>query len=282
MAPRTSAPFSGETAVVTGASRGIGAAIAVALAAEGLRLVLVARSAGPLGALAEALRARGAMVDVVVLDLTDPAAPETLRTHVERSGGPPFALVNNAGTAVARRLDRLPLDALERQVAVNLLAPVRLTRTFLPGMLARGRGRFVHIGSGAADFPAPRLLVYSMTKSALRAFSYGLDLEVRRRGVRSTVLEPIFVRTELGRQEGEGEAPLERLKREHPRLVLEPEAVARAVVRSLYRPRRRVSVPVAWGAGRLVGLASGPLARRPITLPPPRQDGEGRSWTPIG
>lgn len=282
MAPGTDGPFVGELAVVTGASRGIGRAIARSLAAAGLDLLLVARSRPDLEAVAAEARRLGRTADVLPLDVGEGTATPTLLAHLDAVGRVPFVLVNNAGIAVARRLERLSREDLDRQLAVNLLGPVRLTHALLPRMLARGRGRFIHIGSGSADFPAPRLVAYSMTKSALRAFSFGLDLEVRRRGVRSSVIEPIFVRTSLGRRPEDAEAPLERLKREHPRFVLEPEVVARAVVGVLQRPRRRVSVPVSWGTVRLLGLAAGPLARRAIELPAPRAEPGDPAWRPLG
>ena len=282
MASGTVGPFAGELAVVTGASRGIGRAIARSLAAEGFDLLLVARTRPDLEAVASEARAVGRTADVLPMDVGEPGAPSALFSHLDAVGRVPFVLVNNAGIAVARRLDHLSREDLERQLAVNLVGAVRLTHALLPRMLARGRGRFIHIGSGSADFPAPRLVAYSMTKSALRAFSYGLDLEVRRRGVRSSVLEPIFVRTAFGRRPGDTEAPLERLKREHPHVVLEPEVVARAVVRVLHRPRRRVSLPFSWGTVRLLGLAAGRLARHAIELPAPRAEPGDPAWRPFG
>ncbi|MGI0131533.1 MAG: SDR family NAD(P)-dependent oxidoreductase [Thermoplasmata archaeon] len=282
MAARPNDSLAGELVVVTGASRGIGRAVSVALARESLHLLLVARAPAALGSVAQVLRDQGATVATLALDVADPRAPDQLIAHVERDGRVPFALVNNAGIAHAHRFERLARDDLDHQVEVNLLGPMRLTHALLPKMLERGRGRFIHLGSGAADFPARRLLVYSATKSALRAFSFGLDLEVRRRGVRSTVVEPIFVRTDLGRRPGDVEAPLERLHRDHPRFVLEPETVASAVVGALHRPRRRVSVPLVWGAGRLLGLAAGPIVRRALELAPPRPASDGDGGTPVG
>ena len=260
---------------MTGASRGIGAAIARALAREGLELLLVGRDEVRLSEVSAEIAAAGGKASTLVQDLSAPEAAETVaRAGVERLGVP-YLLVNNAGIATAQRFDRRPRDEWERELTTDLLAPLRLTYAFLPLLLQRRRGQVIFIGSASADRPLPRLAVYSGAKAAVRGFGRALDLEVARRGVRVSVVEPVYVRTELGRRPSDSEAPLERLAREHPRAVLEPDVVARAVVRLLYHPRPLVRVPLAWAASRLLLEALDPLFDTRRQLPPPAGDGRG-------
>ena len=260
--------FAGLGAVVTGASRGIGAAIARALAREGLPLLLVARDADRLSAVHSEIVASGGTASTLVQDLVAPEAVETVVQEAGERLRAPYLLVNNAGIATAQRFDRRPPADWEKELVTDLLAPLRLTSAFLPVLLRAGRGHVIFLGSATADRPLPRLAVYSAAKAGLRGFGRALDLELARRGVRVSVVEPVYVRTELGRRPTDVEAPLERRAREH-RGVLEPEVVARAVVRLLYRPRPVVRVPWAWAASRGALNALDPLLQRRWRLPPP-------------
>ena len=271
--PLSSSPFGGAGAVVTGASRGIGAAIARSLAREGFHLLLVGRDEARLAQVSAEIGATGGVASSLVQDLAAPEAAETVtRVAAERLPAP-YLLINNAGVATAQRFERRPHEEWERELVTDLLAPLRLTHALLPTLLRQGRGQVIFIGSASADQPQPRLAVYSGAKAALRGFGRALDLEVARRGVRVSVVEPIYVRTELGRRPTDTEAPLERRAREHPSSVLEPEVVARAVVRVLYHPRPVVRVPFAWAAARVVLGAFDPLREPRRRLPPPRSEG---------
>jgi short-subunit dehydrogenase len=261
--------FAGLGAVVTGASRGIGAAVAHALAREGLRVLLVGRDAVRLSQVSGEITAAGGTAFPLVQELTASEAPDRVVEVARERLGPPYLLVNNAGVATAQRFDRRPREDWERELSTDLVAPVRLTHSFLPILLGQGRGHVMFIGSASADRPLPRLAVYSAAKAALRGFGRALDLEVARRGVRVSVVEPVYVRTDLGRRPTDTEAPLERLAREHPRTVLEPEVVARAVVRLLYRPRPVARVPLAWATSRLFLGALDPFLGPRRRLPPP-------------
>ncbi|MCI4347073.1 MAG: SDR family oxidoreductase [Thermoplasmata archaeon] len=261
--------FTGVGAVVTGASRGIGAAIARALAREGVQLLLVARNEDSLSAVQTEITSAGGTATTLAQDLLDPAAAERIVRVAQERLGDPYLLVNNAGIATAQRFDRRPQDSWEKELFTNLLAPLRLTYAFLPTLLAAGRGHVIFTGSATADRPLPRLAVYSAAKAALRGFGRALDTEVARRGVRVSVVEPVYVRTELGRRPNDVEAPLERMAREHPRSVLEPAVVAGAVVRLLYHPRPVVHVPWTWAASRGALNALDPILQRRWWLPPP-------------
>ncbi len=185
-------------ALVTGASSGIGRAIAVRLAADGSHLVLVARRRDLLEELAQELRTSCRVpVDVVVTDLTDPAQLGALEDRL-RNGAPPVdLLVNNAGLGAHGHFAEIPLDRQDRQVRLNVLAPVRLTHAALQGMLARGRGGVLNVSSIAGAQPLPNVATYSATKAYLSTFSHSLHEEVRRSGVAVTVLLPGFTRTEF-------------------------------------------------------------------------------------
>jgi short-subunit dehydrogenase len=186
------------TALVTGASSGIGRAVAVQLAAEGSDLVLVARRRDRLEALAEELSAaRGVKVEVLVADVTDPAQLATVEDRL-RSGTPPVdLLVNNAGLGAHGPFADIPLDWQDGQIRLNVLAPVRLSHVALEGMLARGRGGILNVSSIAGLQPMPNVATYAATKAYMSSFSHALHEEVRHQGVVVTALLPGFTRTEF-------------------------------------------------------------------------------------
>lgn len=182
-------------ALVTGASSGIGRAIAVRLAADGTALVLVARRAELLDSLADELRAaHGVDVEVLVADLTDPVDLASVEKRL-RADPPVDLLVNNAGVGAQGRFAEIPVDWQDGQVRLNVLAPVRLTHAALEGMLARGRGGVLNISSIAGVQPLPNVATYSATKAYLSSFSHSLHEEVRRSGVTVTALLPGFTHT---------------------------------------------------------------------------------------
>lgn len=185
-------------ALVTGASSGIGRAIAVRLAAEGSDLVLVARRGDLLETLAKELRAsHGVDVEVLVADLTDPAQLATVEDRLRDPTSPVDLLVNNAGLGGQGRFAEIPLDWQDGQIRLNVLAPVRLTHVALEGMLSRGSGGILNVSSIAGTQPLPNVATYSATKAYLSSFSHSLHEEVRRSGVNVTVLLPGFTRTEF-------------------------------------------------------------------------------------
>ncbi len=185
-------------ALVTGASSGIGRALAVQLAADGSDLIVVARRRDRLEALAEDLSsAHGVDVDVLVADVTDDEQLATVEDRLLNGGPPVDLLVNNAGRGGQGRFADLPIDHQESQIRLNVLAPVRLTHAALPSMLARGAGGVLNVSSIAGLQPIPNLATYTATKAFLSSFSHSLHEEVRRRGVTVTNLLPGFTRTEF-------------------------------------------------------------------------------------
>lgn len=221
--------LSGRTALVTGASRGIGLEVARRLRAAGSRVALVARGAA-------ALRAVAAELDGIALpaDLADPAAAGRLvaEVGVAFQGRAPDIVVNAAGAFALAPLAEADPEAFDRILAVNLRAPFLLTRAFLPEMLERGSGDLVTIGSVAGRHAFPHNGAYSASKFGVRGLHAVLDAELRGSGVRAVLVEPAATDTDLwdtidfGRNPG---LP--------PRsAMLSAAAVADAVVYAVTRP----------------------------------------------
>ena len=188
-----------RTALITGASAGIGEAFAEVFAAEGFDLVLTARREDRLRTVAARLEGRyGIRAHVIPADLSDPGAPAQLWREVEARGLAIDALVNNAGFGIpgAFTASEWPRHAALLQVMVVALA--ELTHRALPGMIARGYGRIINVASLAALVPAPAgHTLYAATKAFLVKFSEALAGEVRASGVHVTALCPGFTRSEF-------------------------------------------------------------------------------------
>jgi short-subunit dehydrogenase len=182
--------FNGKWALVTGASAGIGAALARELASHGARLILTARRKSRLDSLAAELMAKGTEVRVVVADLNDPAAPQQIYEATEGAGLHVDILVNNAGLGQYGAFQSNPLDQELSQVRVNCEAMVRLSRFFVPRMVRRRRGWVLLLASTASFQPVPYLTTYAATKAFDRFFALGLAAEVARFGVKVTALCP--------------------------------------------------------------------------------------------
>jgi uncharacterized protein len=183
--------YSGQRALVTGASSGIGAAFARELARRGADLVLVARSQDKLSALADELHASfGVAADVAVADLAKPSAASDLAAELRRRDLRIDILVNNAGFGLFALLQDADRAVLADMIGVNIAALVELTRLYLPGMLERDRGVIVNVGSTAAFQPVPYMAVYGATKAFVLSFTEALWAETRGTGVRVTAICP--------------------------------------------------------------------------------------------
>jgi short-subunit dehydrogenase len=179
------------TALITGASSGIGEAFARALAARGDDVVLVARSAGRLEALAADLSAKhGVRAHVLPADLADPGAVAALVAELSARGLTVATLINNAGFGTHGEFASLDGARERDEVLVNVLAPVMLAHALLPAMIARKSGAIVNVGSTASFQPVPYMAVYGATKAFVLSFSEALAEEVRVHGVRVVALCP--------------------------------------------------------------------------------------------
>lgn len=197
MPDRLLARYGGE-ALITGASAGLGACYAEALARRGFPLVLTARREDRLRELAARLEAaHGVRVQVVPLDLAAPGGPDRLADAVKnRDLG---ILVNNAGFGFNGSFLEGDADRYEEMIALNCVAPARLTRRLLPGLLARGRGAILMLASTASFQPVPYLTVYGATKAFDLMLGEGLAAELRGTGVDVLSVCPGVTRTEFQR-----------------------------------------------------------------------------------
>lgn len=180
-----------QTALITGASSGIGAAMARVFASEGYGLALVARTESALNALADELRATyGVPVTVVPRDLAQPGAAQAIFETLQQANVTVDALVNNAGFASYGPFAQADLRNELNEMQVNMVALTALTRLFLPGMVERGRGGVLNVASTAAFQPGPGMAVYFASKAFVLSFSEALAYEVRGAGVHVTALCP--------------------------------------------------------------------------------------------
>jgi short-subunit dehydrogenase len=182
--------FNGKWALVTGASAGIGVALARELATHGAKLILTARRKDRLESLAAELTAKGTDVRIVVADLNDPGAPQQIYDATEGAGITVDILINNAGLGQFGAFYESPVEQEISQVRVNCEAMVRLSRLFVPRMVERGRGWVLVLASTASFQPVPYLTTYAATKAFDRFFALGLAAEVARFGVKVTALCP--------------------------------------------------------------------------------------------
>lgn len=247
-------PFAPRLALVTGASSGIGAAFARALAARGADLILVARRADRLDTLAAVLRDDyRAAVTTVPLDLALPDAVATLGARIA-GVGTLDAVVNCAGFGTHGPFAEEDADRVREEIAVNIGAVVGVTRAFLPPMLAAGRGAIVNVASLFAYQPAPNMAVYGATKAFVLQFSEALWYEARQGGVKVLAVSPGPTRTEFFDHLG---TPMNI----PARVFQTPEQVVRAALRALDRRDSPPSI-AAGGLSNLLSRTTRLLPRR--------------------
>ena len=190
--------YRGTTALITGASSGLGEQFAADLAARGADLVLVARRGDRLDALAQRLREeRGVAVLPLATDLSAPGAGTALRSTLTEHGTTVSTLVNSAGLAATGAFAASDPAAVRSQVAVDVAALVELTHAFLPDLLARGDGALVNVASMTAYSPVPGMAVYAASKAFVLSFTEALAVELRASPLKVLTLSPGPVRTEF-------------------------------------------------------------------------------------
>ena len=188
---------SGARILVTGASRGIGAAAALELARRGATLTIAARTKKSLDAVARDCRALGAEVHVIVADMANETEVQAMVAQAEAAMGGLDVLVNNAGLGLNAPVAQLAADDLRYVFEVNVMAPHVATLAALPGMKRRKRGRIINVGSVASHISTPGLGGYSATKFALKALTDALRMELRGTGVGATLICPGPIATEF-------------------------------------------------------------------------------------
>jgi short-subunit dehydrogenase len=231
--------LSGATAVVTGASRGIGPHIATALAKRGAKLVITARSEPELTAVADGLKSGGASVVAIASDLTSDADRRALVEEAQSRLGAIDVLVNNAGGDPQRHFHNLTEDELQAVLDLNLTAPLMLTRLVLPGMLERGRGHIVNVSSMAGRSAFPLTEAYAAAKEGLIGFTRVLRGDYRRNGVSAStlILGPV-------RDAGVGARTAEEVGIKLPPkpMMASPDGVAKAAVRAIEKDKAEIVV----------------------------------------
>jgi uncharacterized protein len=237
-------------ALVTGASSGIGAELARVLAGRGYSLLLAARRAERLEALATELRAKhGIEVEALVFDLEDPRGSQALFEAVEARGIALHTLVNNAGFGLRGFFASLPFDQQVAMVELNVMTLLKLSRLFLPGMIERQRGGILNVASTAAFQAGPKMAVYYATKAFALSLSEALHEEVKRHGLNVTALCPGPVPTEFSERASMQMTRLVRMKR----MTLSAEEVACQGIAG-YEAGKAIVIPGfvnklgAWGA----------------------------------
>ena len=220
----------GKVALVTGAGKGIGRAVALALAAEGVHVGLLARTDSDLQTLAAEIAPHGVKTASVVADVADRAAVEAAVAQVTKQLGPLDILINNAGIgSFAKFLDMEPAQ-WEHIIQVNLMGTYYVTRAALPSMIARQTGDIINISSTSGQRAAAGSSAYSASKFAIMGLTEALMQEVRKHNIRVSALTPSTVATPLALEN--------KLTDGNPDKVMQPEDLAEFIVAQLKLNRR--------------------------------------------
>lgn len=248
--------WNGKTALITGASSGIGAATARRLAKSGLKVTLVARREERLNNLAESIRAEAGQAQVITEDLNSEAGRQRLYTTVMQSHGCPDVLVNNAGFGWYGFTSDMDWHTAREMIEVNIAALVQLTLQFLPEMCLRQRGHILNISSIAGSLPNQGIAVYAGSKSFIDSFTTALYRELRYTPIWVTAIRPGPVRTEFFDSAQQlpsgGRVPAERFS-------ISPERVAEGIWFALNHPRRVLYIPWYLGVSPWLELIFGGL-----------------------
>lgn len=233
--------IAGKTAVVSGASSGIGAASAQALANQGAHVILLARRQEALEALATEIQAKGGQASVYAVDLSDPTATEEVTQAILQEHGPPDILFNNAGLGRWLYVEETSIAEATQMMAVPYLAAFQLTRAFLPAMKARGSGHILNITSPAGVMAWEGATAYTAARFAMRGFSQALAAELADSGLAVTLLMPGKVSSEYFASNPGSEARLPGISKWYRELS--PEEVAQALIVAIEKEQREVILP---------------------------------------
>lgn len=246
--------FEGCTALITGASSGLGAEFARQLAPVAGTLVLAARRGGHLEELKRALEGRfpGLRVHVYVVDLTDEAAIDALVAWLDQQGIRVNFLVNNAGMGDRGPFATSDWAKVRAMLELNIVALTKLTHLLLPSLRAGGRGAILNVSSIAGLIPLPHMAAYAATKAYVNSFSDGLRMELRDSGVTVTAVLPGPAETEFGDVASRGTGEPEWSSPPDELFVAVPEVVRRALV-AVAQDKARV-IP-GWKVALIMGLA---------------------------
>jgi len=220
----------GKVALVTGAGKGIGRAVALALAAEGVNVGLLARTNSDLQSLAAEIATHGVKTCSVVADVADRAAMEAAAAQIAQELGPVDILINNAGIGHFAKFMEMEPAQWEHIIQVNLMGTYYATRAVLPDMIARQTGDIINISSTAGQRGAAGTSAYSASKFAVLGLTESLMQEVRKHNIRVSALTPSTVATPLALEN--------KLTDGNPEKVMQPEDLAEFIVAQLKLNRR--------------------------------------------
>ena len=251
-------------AVVTGASSGIGAATAKALARDGWRLVLVARRAERLDELAASIAEAGGEAKAEALDAADGPAVMAMAERVRAEWGAPSLVINSAGAGEWRFLEETSVEEIVEMMGAPYLAAANISRAFIEDMMARKQGLFIHVGSPASVMPWPGATAYTASRWALRGLHEALCQDLRGTGVRSSLVYFGEVSSEYFEANPGSHEHIPKLAAPIP--LSTPERCAEVLLKVVYRPRRVVFYPfalrfMAWLAAITPGTTRWLIAR---------------------
>ncbi len=249
----------GLAALVTGASSGIGRALALRLARDGARVALVARRAAELEALAAEIRGKGGEAIPIPGDVSDRSAAERIAARALRELGRVDILFNNAGYGGHRPFLEWDLDDLERMMRVNYLGSVYLTKRLLPQMVERRTGWVVFVASVAGRIGTPEESAYAATKFAVVGLAEALSIEVEDAGVHVLTVCPGVVRTPFFDAEA-----LARLPPVARRRIVEPDELVDAIFEALARGRHQLTFPRSLAVAYVVKAIAPEFMRRQV------------------
>jgi 2-deoxy-D-gluconate 3-dehydrogenase len=192
--------LAGRVALVTGAGRGIGRAVALALGGAGAAVACCARTTDQVQATAAEIRRAGGRARGFPLDVTRGAEVDSTVGEVARALGPVDVLVNNAGVTLEKKSIEVTDEEWERALATNLTSMFRLARAVAPGMIERGGGKIINVGSMYGKIGVPRYAAYCASKGAVDALTRSLAAEWARRGIQVNCLAPGYINTDIPRE----------------------------------------------------------------------------------
>ncbi len=231
--------FTGKTVWVTGASSGIGAALAHALAARGARLILSARSTDKLEAVRQGCTAPDEHL-CLVMDLADPISIETAWNQLRELPREVEILINNAGMTQRDRVTETSMEVYRHLLEVNFLAAVDLTKKVLPNMLEQGTGQIVAVSSVMGKFSSPQRSGYAAAKHALQGFMDALRSEVHDAGIRVLVASPGFVNTDVSCNALRGDGTLHGKMDPGQATAISAESCAEQIIAAMVKGRAEV------------------------------------------